>query len=209
MKNTKRALMLLLTMSLIGFFNFSNAQTMQVASGSFGILNPKLRLQYERGLGEKASVGLVMHYYMVNWTGPKFEVFGRLYGKKNGNKEGFFLQGKVGYGNLKSLLYEDYFALDSYYQSFYGEPKKRWSTIGAGAGTGYKFAVTDHFVIESILGVHFYSPPNADYEYTAAYNSADPYEQAAADAAALGEDIGWYLTTGLPLDFQIKFGYAF
>jgi hypothetical protein len=28
-------------------------------------------------------------------------------------------------------------------------------------------------------------------------------------AVELGEDIGWYLTTGLPIEFQLKLGYQF
>ena len=189
---------------------FSYSQSMKVASGSFGILNPKLRLQYEMGIGEKNSVGVAMHYYMVNWTGPKFEFFGRLYGKKSGNTEGFFLQGKVGYGNLKNAIYDDYSGLASGEQVYYQEPKKRWSTFGAGVATGYKYAVTDHFIIESLLGLHIYSSPGSTkLEHSREYNYLSPEEQSYYDAIALGEDIGWYLTTGLPLDFQIKFGYNF
>jgi len=200
---------LMTTLFLVASSYFGNCQNMQVVSGSFGILNPKLRLQYEKGMGEKASIGVAMHYYMVNWTGPKFEVFGRLYGKKNGNKEGYFFQGKIGYGNLKSLLYETYSQDLTAYQNFYKSPKKRFSTIGFGIATGRKFLITDHFVIESLLGVHIWTPPSGELEKTDAYNNADPYDQDAADALSLGEDIGWYLTTGLPLDFQIKFGYTF
>lgn len=197
------------TILIVALSHLGYGQKMQVASGSFGILNPKLRLQYEKGIGEKSSVGVAMHYYMVNWTGPKFEVFGRLYSKKHGNTEGFFLQGKVGYGNLKSVLYETYNNDLGIYQSYYKSPKKRFSTIGFGVATGYKFLITDHFVIESNIGVHIWTPPSSNLEKTDAYNNADPLEQSAADAASLGEDIGWYLTTGLPLDFQIKFGYNF
>ena len=40
-------------------------------SGSFGVLNPKLRVQYEHGLGDAASVGVNTNIYFVNWKGPR------------------------------------------------------------------------------------------------------------------------------------------
>ncbi|MFM7989405.1 MAG: hypothetical protein ACKPKO_59835, partial [Candidatus Fonsibacter sp.] len=81
---------------------------------------------------------------MVNWTGPKVDFFARIYGKKNGNQEGFFFQGKFGYGNLSGAFRSD-----------------RWSTVGLGVASGYKFLVGERFVIEQLIGVHIYSPPPA------------------------------------------------
>jgi hypothetical protein len=149
-------------------------------NGSFGFLNAKLRLQYEHALGKKGGVGACLNYYLVNWTGPKVDFFARIYGKRYGNQEGFFFQGKLGYGNLSGAFRSD-----------------RWSTVGVGVATGYKFLVGEHFVIEQLLGVHIYSPPPAWDTQT--YQSGEE----------IGEAIGWYLTTGLPLDFQLRFGYAF
>jgi hypothetical protein len=37
------------------------------------------------------------------------------------------------------------------------------------------------------------------------YNTGYEYD----DYAGFGEGLGWYLTTGLPIDFQLKFGYQF
>ena len=51
------------------------------ASGTFGILNAKIRAQYEMPLKDRASFGINMNYYLVNWTGPVLEPFIRLYGK--------------------------------------------------------------------------------------------------------------------------------
>lgn len=150
-------------------------------TGSFGFLNPKLRLQYEGSLAKNGSYGVCLNYYFVNWTGPKFDVFARAYSKKSGNKEGFFGQVKLGYGNLSGAFSSD-----------------RWSTIGGGVATGYKFAIGDNFCIETLFGVHIYSPPPS-------WASSDPYSQ----AASAGEQVGWYLTTGLPFDWQLKFGYSF
>jgi len=65
------------------------------ASGTFGIFNEKVRVQYEMPLKDRASFGMNMNYYLVNWTGPVFEPFIRIYGKKDGNAEGFFWSGKT------------------------------------------------------------------------------------------------------------------
>lgn len=160
------------------------------ASGSVGILNPKIRLQYELPLKDRASYGMSMNYYLVNWTGPVFEPFIRLYGKKDGNAEGFFFQPKLIYGNLSTLDYDLY---GGYLEN------KRWSTFGVAMNCGYKFLLGDHFTIEPLGGFRFLSPPVYRYRTGA---DEDYY-------ANIGEGIGWYLTTGFPIEFQVKFGYQF
>ena len=62
---------------------------------------------------------------------------------------------------------------------------------------GYKFLIGDHFTIEPLLGFRLLSPP--------VYN----YDESYYDALDIAEGIGWYLTTGFPLDYQLKFGYQF
>jgi len=156
-------------------------------SGTVGIINFKARIQYELPIGDNMSTGANLNYYFVNWTGPIIEPFFRIYSKKSGNSEGWFLQGKLGYGNLKSL--DEYFQLDSNYTN------KRWSTFGGGIAVGNKFFISDNLTIEPLLGIRLYSAPSFnDEEY---------------ELAELGEDIGWGLTTGFPLDLQIKIGYQF
>jgi hypothetical protein len=98
------------------------------ASGTFGILNAKIRAQYEMPLKDRASFGINMNYYLVNWTGPVLEPFIRLYGKRDGNAEGFFGQVKLIYGNLSTLDFDS-----GYYTN------QRFSTYGFGMDFGYKF----------------------------------------------------------------------
>ena len=74
-------------------------------SAAFGPLNSKVRIQYEMAIKSRASWGVNMNYYLQNWTGPVFEPFIRVYGKKSGNAEGFFFQTKAIYGNLTTLNY--------------------------------------------------------------------------------------------------------
>ena len=73
-------------------------------SGTVGLINLKARIQYETPIGDNLSTGVNLNYYFVNWTGPLIEPFFRIYSKKEGNTEGWFLQGKLGYGNLWNHL---------------------------------------------------------------------------------------------------------
>ena len=152
------------------------------ASGTFGILNAKIRAQYEMPLKDRASFGINMNYYLVNWTGPVLEPFIRLYGKRDGNAVGFFGQVKLIYGNLSPL--------DS---TFFGGAivNERWSTYGVGLGCGNKFLFAKHFTIEYLAGARILSPPPIidDHYYF--------------------DQIGWYLSTGFPIDFQLKVGFQF
>ena len=175
--------------SILFFFSeFSHSQNWEGNfSGTVGLINFKVRVQYEIPIGEKYSTGANLNYYFINWTGPLIEPFFRIYSKKHGNYEGWFLQGKVGYGNLKSL--DEYFELDPSYKT------KRWSSVGGGVAVGNKFFINDKLTIEPLMGLRIYSGPN--------FNDED------YDWSSLGEDIGWGLTTGFPLDLQIKIGYQF
>ena len=163
-------------------------------SGSFGILNPKARIQYELPFKNRCSVGANLNYYFVNWKGPVIEPFIRLYGKNENRTEGLFGQFKLVYGNLSTLNYPAY---------SYVIENRRWSTWGVGMAFGYKFLVGKKFTIEQILGVRYLSPPVYRYINSDGLNTPEQ------TGNAIGEGIGWYITTGLPLDYQLKFGYQF
>jgi hypothetical protein len=157
-------------------------------SGTFGLINTKVRVQLEMPLKSRTSYGINMNYYLVNWKGPILEPFIRIYGGKASNTEGFFGQAKLIYGNLTTvndLLYSG--TLEN----------KRWSTYGFGINCGYKFLIGDNFTIEPLAGVRYLSPP--------LYGT----ETGNNGATNTGEAIGWYILTGFPIDFQLKFGYQF
>lgn len=182
---------LLILFGLFLFIEGARAQSFQgTVSGSLGILNTKIRIQAELPLNSNASYGLNINYYLVNWRGPILEPFMRIYGKSQGNREGFFGQFKLIYGNLTTLDYE-------LYQNYISN--RRWSTFGAGLAGGYKFLIKNKFVIEPLIGFRFLTPPVYNYI------NGDEYSL----GATIGEGAAWYLTTGLPLDFQLKFGYQF
>ena len=176
----------------------------KAVSGSFGILNPKLRLQYEHGIGDQASAGANINIYFVNWKGPRAEGFFRYYFGQDGNEKGLFMQAKGGFGILTNAwdgadLYFDYNG--TRYDIF---ESKTWTTIGGGIAFGGKIVRPSGFVFESHIGYHFWSPPN---NYSSDYDSY--YGFYTASFANAAEAIGWYLTTGFPLDIQMKFGYQF
>lgn len=175
--------------AFIALVTISQAQNWKGnGSAGFGILNAKARLQYEMSLSSQFSVGADVNWYFVNWTGPIIEPFARVYGK-SGNDKGFFGQFKLGYGSL-SVLDDELLKTDV----------KRWSTFGAGIGCGYKFLIGSHFTIEPYFGVRLYSGP------TYSINTSNSYFNA---GASVGETIGWYVTTGLPVEFNWKVGYQF
>ena len=72
------------------------------------------------------------------------------------------------------------------------DESKNWSTYGGGIAWGYKYAKSSGFTIEPIVGLRIYSAPQD--------------EQTIGDVV---ENVGWAVTTGLPIDFQLKFGYQF
>ena len=159
-------------------------------SGTIGIINPKIRFQYELPIKKIASTGMNMNYYFTYWTGPVFEPFIRVYGKKYGNAKGFFGQFKLIYGNLKTIEapYPDAFS------------NKRWSTYGFGIHCGYKILIDNNFTIEPLIGLRLLSQP---------VYKCKPGNSVDCDEMRSGYQSEWFLSTGFPIDFQLKFGFQF
>jgi hypothetical protein len=157
-------------------------------TASYGYLNEKVRLQYEHPLNNQLTVGGNINYYLVNWKGPLFEPFFRFYGK-SGNEEGYFGQVKVGYGNLSTV----YAANEAQYVV-----NKRMNTFGVGIGYGYKYLFDDRFVVESYLGLRYYTYTPTRYTDNYYLLDVEPVK-----------NLVWFLTTGLPIEANIKVGYQF
>ena len=183
----KKSNYILLALLFNAFINFSQGFNHHVSIAG-GILNAKVRVQYEKSFRDRASFGANLNYYFVNWKGPVLEPFARIYGKKEGNSEGFFGQAKLVFGNLSTIDYTDNADAIS---------NKRWTTFGFGVDCGYKFLIKKHFTIEPLLGFRFMSPPV--YRYNAGYD----------EVIGIAEGVGWYLTTGFPVNVNVKFGYQF
>ncbi len=177
-------------------FTITNAQDFKGnLSGTVGLLNSKVRIQYELPVGSKFSTGLNLNYYFDKFSGPLVEPFFRLYGKTKGNTEGWFLQAKLGYGNLKTEI-EDL------------NNNKRFSTYGGGIAVGNKFFVSNKITIEPLVGFRIYTPPPA-IEDISVDNDPYGYNQLGNNLVDAANGISWVATTGFPLDFQLKVGYQF
>ena len=168
-----------IAMLFIAFFitSLSYAQNFKGhASGTLGLFNTKVRVQYELPLKDRSSYGINVNYYLQNWKGFLFEPFIRIYRKKEGNAEGVFGQAKLIYGNLSGN-----------YNSYAGILENIRSPIyGFGLNGGYKFLYGKHFTVEPLVGLRLLTAPSN-----------------------LGDEFDWYLITGFPIDFQVKFGYQF
>ena len=142
-----------IAMLLIVFFttSFSYAQNFKGhASGTLGIFNTKVRVQYELPLNDRTSYGINMNYYFQNWEGFLVEPFIRIYGKKEGNAEGVFGQAKLTYGNLSGN-----------FNSYSGNLEEvRSSVYGFGLNGGYKFLFGKHFTVEPLMGIRLLSAPS-------------------------------------------------
>lgn len=119
-----------------------------------------------------------------------YEPFLRIYNRRYGNEKGLFGQVKAIYGNLSILDPESEHLLTT---------QKRWSTYGLGLNIGYKFLLGDHFTIEPLTGLRLLSSP---------YHLYDTSTEAGGIYADT-ETALWYFITGLPIDFQLKFGFQF
>jgi hypothetical protein len=159
-------------------------------AAAYNPFNPKVTAQLELPIRHRASYGLSLSYYLINWEGPLAEPFIRVYGKRHGNEQGSFFQFKLSYGNLSTLNFNDYNG---------ALRNECWNTFGFGLAYGYKFNVGDQFTIEPLGGFRFLTPPY--YRY---YPNIDE-----SFYASLAEGVIWYVSSGLPLDLQVKFGYQF
>lgn len=196
---------LLVLSALLLAVTLTNAQDFKgAASGSLGLINFKIRLQYEQPLNEHFSYGLNTNLRFMTFKGVQFEPFFRLYNKKMGNTEGFFLQGKASLGFFKH----------NNDVSYYGSLEKPGFTAGGGGiGLGYKILFGgsknkgEGFIIEPYLGIKLaftnaFNENNVDITID---TGDDEYYYEDIDAEA----IRWVATVGFPLEINVKFGYQF
>jgi hypothetical protein len=158
-------------------------------SGSVGLINGKVRLQYELPISPLNSGGMNVNYYLSHWRGPVFEPFLRHYFSEKDHSEGFFMQGKFLYGYLSTDLIS-------------GETQ-RGSSYGFGIGAGYKFGIGDRFFLEPLIGYRQLSYPKFDTSTTD--TDVDPYNL----LWGLFNIFAWPHSTGSLFDFQFKLGYQF
>ena len=185
-----------------GMIIFSaSAQSNSLTTG-IGLLNAKVRVQFEHGFADMHSTGVNLGYYLVNWTGPRLEGFYRIYFGGD-NEKGMFLQASAGAGLFSYALDDDGLTTFDYNGVTYDRYNSdgSWMTAGGGVAFGGKATTNGGFVFESSLGYQFWSPPppNASSDYDLYANASDAVEM-----------LGYYVVgPGFPLMFQVKLGFNF
>lgn len=161
-------------------------------SATYGILNSKIRVQYEHPVGDRFSTGANLNYYTQNFKGALLEPFFRVYARSKGNSEGWFLQAKLGYGLLETEIVDPQ-----------TDKTSKFSTFGGGIAVGNKFFITEKITVEPLIGLRIYSPPpSVESDMNNQYIDPNAYIDAASG-------LSWFASTGMPLDFQLKIGYQF
>ena len=205
-----RRTILLLFIGALSFNVF--AQSNSLTTG-FGILNPKVRVQYEAGFGDMHSAGVNLGYYLVNWTGPRLEGFYRIYFGGD-HEKGMFMQASAGAGMFSYALDDDAETTFDYVDPVTGVTTNydiynsggTWVTSGGGIAFGGKMTSRGGFVFESTMGYQIWTAPPSNYSS----NYDDYWANSAAGAVDAVETLGYYLIgPGFPLQFQIKLGFNF
>jgi hypothetical protein len=141
---------------LLGFNSFSQENKGGLLKFDLGIIN-KLRLAYEKPVGNSLGFGAAINTYYGSYSGIKIEPFARLYfgGKA---PEGLYLQGRFLYGNFKSTF--THYA-SGYLNSNGGnflrsiEKEVSFSSAGVGGDLGYQWLSgrKSNIVIDLSLGI--------------------------------------------------------
>ena len=187
----------------IGALTFNvSAQSNSLTAG-IGVLNAKVRVQFEHGFEDMHSTGVNVGYYLENWTGPRAEAFYRIYFGGD-NEKGMFMQASAGAGMFSYAL-DDEDAFEFFdgtnWTSIYSD-KSTWTTLGGGIALGGKMTSRGGFVFESTMGFQIWSAPTPNY--------SSEYDNYLSNGASAVETVGYYVVgPGFPLHFQVKFGYNF
>ena len=179
----------------------SYAQSNSLTAG-IGLLNAKVRVQFEHGFAYMHSTGVNLGYYLENWTGPRAEAFYRIYFGGD-NEKGVFMQASAGAGMFSYALDDENltFTVNSVEYNTYTDANS-WTTLGGGIALGGKMTSRGGFVFESSMGFQLWTEPPS--------NSSDDYNDYGGDFLDAVETVGYYVVgPGFPLHFQVKFGYNF
>jgi hypothetical protein len=186
----------------IGALTFNvSAQSNSLTAG-IGLLNAKVRIQYEHGFGDMHSTGANLGLYLQGNAGQRLEGFYRIYFGGD-NEKGMFFQATAGAGMFSYIFGEDDLLISDASGNFlYNDDGDKFTSFGGSIGMGGKVTSRGGFVFESTMGYHFWSPPPANY-------SSD-YDDFYVSTGSALETLGYYVVgPGFPLHFQIKLGYNF
>lgn len=179
----------------------SIAQSNSVTAG-VGLLNTKVRVQYEHGFGDMHSTGANLSLYLLGQDGQRLEGFYRIYFGGD-NEKGMFMQATAGAGVFSYFLDDSDLALYSNGYFAYEDNGDKFTSFGGSLGLGGKMTSRGGFVFESTLGFQLWTPPASNFNED--YVTANP-------GASLDDATNialYYLGPAFPFMFQMKFGYNF
>ena len=194
----KKIILLLFVVALT--FNLS-AQSNSVTAG-VGLLNSKVRIQYEHGFGDMHSTGANLSLYLVGQNGQRLEGFYRIYFGGD-NEKGMFMQATGGVGIFSYFLESSDLSINNNGYYLYEDNGDKFTSFGGSLGLGGKMTTRGGFVFESTLGFQLWTPPASNFNED--YVTANPGE-ALGDATNVAL---YYLGPAFPLMFQMKFGFMF
>jgi len=194
----KKIILLLFVVALT--FNLS-AQSNSVTAG-VGLLNTKVRIQYEHGFGDMHSTGANLSLYLVGQNGQRLEGFYRIYFGGD-NEKGMFMQATGGVGIFSYFLESSDLSINNNGYYLYEDNGDKFTSFGGSLGLGGKMTTRGGFVFESTLGFQLWTPPASNFNED--YVTANPGE-ALGDATNVAL---YYLGPAFPLMFQMKFGFMF
>jgi len=195
----KKIILLLFIGSLT--FNVS-AQSNSVTAG-LGLLNTKVRVQYEHGFGDMHSVGANLGLYLQLNSGQRLEGFYRIYFGGD-NEKGMFMQATAGAGMFSYVFDDDDLLITDGTNFLYSDDGDKFTSFGGSIGFGGKMTSRGGFVFESTIGFQIWTPPPSNFNDD--YLTANPTYADFNDATNIAL---FYLGPGFPLRFQMKFGYNF
>ena len=194
----KKIILLLFVTALS--FNLS-AQSNSLTAG-IGLLNTKVRIQYEHGFGDMHSTGANLSLYLIGQNGQRMEGFYRIYFGGD-NEKGMFMQATAGAGIFSYFLDDTDLAINSNGYYLYQDNGDKFTSFGGSLGLGGKVTSRGGFVFESTLGFQLWTPPASNFNED--YITNNPAE-------SIGEATNialYYLGPAFPLMFQMKFGFMF
>ena len=187
----------IITILCAGMITFSASAQSSVTAG-FGLLNAKVRIQYEHGFADMHSAGANLGLYLQGQNGQRLEGFYRIYFGGD-NERGMFMQASAGAG-MFSYFFDsaDQVSINSI--DLYKDEGETFTTFGGSIGFGGKMTSRGGFVFESTLGFQIWTPPPSNFNED--YVGLDDVD----DATNI---VLFYLGPGFPLMFQMKFGFNF
>ena len=194
----------LILLLFIGALTFNlSAQSNSLTAG-IGLLNAKVRIQYEHGFADMHSTGANLGLYLQGNAGQRLEGFYRIYFGGD-NEKGMFMQATAGAGMFSYIFNDEELLISDPSGNFlYNDDGDKFTSFGGSIGMGGKITSKGGFVFESTIGWQIWTPPSSNFNE--AFLAEDP------TYADLNEGVNtllYYIGPGFPLRFQMKFGYNF